>query len=164
MTFSSDPSIQVNQLPISVEFPKEFNRFLETHSLFTKQMVNAINTKEGSIYSLQELGNFQQYYTISDPNSFRNAYRKVFDMVNLNGGNIGASATVSFPSGIVGAKYSIGMVAHCTTIDGDNRLFSIMGPTSVWMNITAPTPTINFTNPMPVALKYAIVVAEYLKN
>lgn len=101
MSFSSDPSLLINQLPISVEFPSD-DRFIEVMSLLYKRMANAINTKEGSLFPLIEIGNFQQYYIQSSPNTFRNVYRKTFDMVNLNAGPIAAGATVSVAHGITG--------------------------------------------------------------
>lgn len=78
MGFSSDPSLLANQLPISVEFPKDFDRFLPILDLLYKRIANSVNTKEGGLYSKTEVAAFMQYYT-SNPNEFRPVYRKVID-------------------------------------------------------------------------------------
>lgn len=78
MSFSSDPSLLANQLPISVEFPKDFDRFLPILDLLYKRIANSVNTKEGGLYSKTEVAAFMQYYT-SNPNEFRPVYRKVID-------------------------------------------------------------------------------------
>ena len=100
MSFSNDPALLVNQLPITIEFPKDETRFLETLNLWARNVANTTNTKTGGLHSLQELFNSDQYFTIGDPNTFRNVYRKCFDMVDLNGGPIVAGATVSFAHNI----------------------------------------------------------------
>lgn len=78
MSFSSDPALQSNQLPISVEFPKDFDRFLPILDLLYKRIANSVNSKEGGLYSKSEVAAFMQYYT-ADPNVFRPVYRKVVD-------------------------------------------------------------------------------------
>jgi hypothetical protein len=78
MGFSSDPALLANQLPISVEFPKDFDRFLPILDLLYKRIANSVNTKEGGLYSKTEVAAFMQYFT-SNPNEFRPVYRKVID-------------------------------------------------------------------------------------
>jgi hypothetical protein len=158
MSSSSDPSLQVNQLPISIDFPKDEERFLDTLSLWAKRVGNAVNTKEGSLYSLQEFFNFKQYYTVGDPQTFRNVYRKCFDLVDLNGGNIPAGGTVSFPHGITGLFEGTMIYAGCTSTTP--TYFSVMGQPTIYLDSV----NINFTNPIGVPLKSVIAVCEYLKN
>lgn len=78
MSFSSDPALLSNQLPISVEFPKEFQQFLPILDLLYKRIANSVNSKEGGLYSQEEVNAFMQYFT-STPNVFRPTYRKVID-------------------------------------------------------------------------------------
>ena len=158
MTFSSDPAAQINQLPISVEFPRDPERFLESLTNWIKRCTNAMNTKEGALYTLQETFCFKQYFTPNNPNVFRNMYRSVFNLTQLNGGSIAGSATVAFAHNINGLLISGDVVAQCTSTIP--TYFSVMGPTSVWLDAV----NVNFTNPLATPLNSVIVVAEYLKN
>lgn len=158
MTFSSDPALQVNQLPISIEFPKEQERFYEILTLWAKRVTNAVNSKEGGLYTLEELFDFKQFFTAGNPNVFRNNYRKTFDLTGLNGGNIPGGATVSFPHNITGLTQVTMVYAGCTSVTP--IYFSVMYP-----NVYLDAVNINFTNPLPaIALSTVIAVAEYLKN
>lgn len=158
MSFSSDQAILVNQLPISVEFPKDQEKFLEMLTLLYKRIANAVNTKEGALYSLQELYNSQQFFTQGNVNSFRNVYRKTFDVVNLNGGNVAGGATVSFPHNINGLLYTANIYAACTSVTPE--FFTVVYPYA-----TMDATNINFTNPLPAtALNQVYFIAEYLKN
>ena len=161
MTFSSDPALQVNQLPISIEFPKEQERFYEILTLWAKRVTNSVNSKEGGLFSLEELFDFKQFFTPSNPNVFRNDYRKTFDVTGLNGGNIPGGATVSFPHNITGMLQGTLIYATCTTATGVT--FTVTYP---YFTVDIATGgNINFTNPLPgTALSTVIGVAEYLKN
>lgn len=158
MSFSSDGALLINQLPLSQEFPEDDARFLETLTLWAKQVASAVNSKEGGLFSLQELFNSHQYFTQGNPNVFRNVYRKTFDLVDLNGGNIGAGATVAFPHNITGLLAATIVYAGCTSVT--LTYFSVMGQPSVYLDAV----NVNFTNPLGVALNSVLVVAEYLKT
>lgn len=158
MSSSSDNALTVNQLPISYDLPKEPERFHETLQLWVKRATNTVNTKTGGLFSLQELYNSNQYYIINDTGSFRNVYRKVFDLVNLNSGNIPASATVAFPHGITGLFNTSIIYAGCTSVTP--TYFSVMGQPTVYLDAV----NINFTNPIATDLSQVSVVCEYLKN
>lgn len=158
MSFNSDPATQVNQLPLTVEFPRDENRFYEVLTLWAKRITNSINSKEGGLYSLQELFDFKQYFTAGNPNVFRNDYRKTFDITGLHGGNIAGGATVNFPHNIVGLGQGTLIYATCTAVTG-------LEFTVVFPYFTIDAANINFTNPLPAtALSTVIGVAEYLKN
>lgn len=159
MAFSSDLPLQSNQVSISLEVPKPSDpNFEKIMSLYMKRTADAINTKEGALYLLQELATFKQFYTTTNPQLNRNVYRRTFDLVNLNGGNIAGGATITFPHGIVGILESALIYASCTSTA--TQLFTVVFP-YVYL-----TPTdIVFTNPLPVtALTKCTGVAEYLKN
>lgn len=158
MSFSSDNAIQVNQLPLSIDFPEDLGELVKSLELIYKRIANCVNTKEGSLYSLQELGNFNQYFTTNNPQQFRNVYRKVFDMVNLNGGNIAGGATVNFAHNISGIQSATLIYASCTSTD--NQYFTVVYP-----NTRLDATQVYFTNPLPAtALSAVYVIAEYLKN
>lgn len=77
--FSSDQPLVANQLPISVDFPRDQQEFINTISLLYKRIANSVNTKEGALYLPQELATFQLYFTANDPQKLRNVYRKTVD-------------------------------------------------------------------------------------
>lgn len=97
MTFSSDPALQSNQLPISIDFPPANDaNFEDVLTLSYKRTANAVNTKEGALYSLQEVATFQQYF-FSSTNSqqFRPTYR-----MTVNFGALPAAGLKSVAHGI----------------------------------------------------------------
>lgn len=162
MTFSSDPALQVNQLPISIEFPRDEDRFYEYLTIWAKRIANTVNSKEGGLYSLEELFDSKQYFTVANPNTFRNDYRKTFDITGLNGGAIAGGAIVSFPHNITGIKSGTLIYATCTVAPAGvfTQTFTVTYP-----YVTLDAVNINFTNPLPAtALDTVIAVAEYLKN
>lgn len=160
MSGVSDPAMNANQLPISIEFPREEERFYEILSLWQKRVSSAVNSKNGGLHTLIETFSFKQYFTPGDPNVFRNVYRKCFDMVALNGGgSIGAGATVSFAHNITGLLFAGDIKADCTG-NTPTKYFSEMGPNSVWLDAT----NVNFKNDSGSILTSVIVIAEYLKN
>ncbi len=128
MSFSSDPSLLANQLPISFESPRDFDRFLEVFSLLYKRIANSVNSKEGGLFPLIETNAFMQYFT-STPNKFVPTYRKVIDFGALP--NAGVKS-----------------VAHGITIDANFRFVRIYGAAFDPVNILAisldrSSPTLN---------------------
>jgi hypothetical protein len=158
MSFSSDQAILINQLPISAEFDKDQEKFLEQLGSLYKRIAQSVNNKEGGLYSLQELYNSQLFFMTGNPQQFRNVYRKVFDVVDLNGGNIPAAGAVSFPHNINGILYATNIYASCTSTT--NEFFTV-----VYDDATMDAANLYFTNPLPATpLKSVLFVAEYLKN
>lgn len=157
MAFTNDPALIVNQLPVSIEIPQN-QELREIISLLYKRIAAATNSKTGSLYSLNEKGNFEQYQTTAGrPEYLRNVYRKVFDMVALNGGNIPGGATVSFPHGIVGLKFSSLIYASC--VSATPQYFTVVYP-----NVYLDNTNVYFVNPLPsTVITSCTVVAEYLK-
>lgn len=167
MAFSNDPAVQSNQLPISLDIPSDPKQLKETLSLLFKRVINAVNTKEGGVYSLQENANFAQYYTLGNPNQYRNAYRTTFDLVNLNGGNIpvGTTAmpaltTTTEPKSITGALYPVSSKGGGK---GTNGVFYF---TDGNINVTfdPTTQVVTVINNTAVALTSLTWEMSYLKN
>lgn len=117
-----------------------------------------MNTKEGAYYLPQELANYKQLYTRGNNQKLRNGYRRVFDLIALNGGNIGAGAAVSFPHNISGLAGTLIIYANCTSTVPN--YFSVMGYPDVYLDST----NVNFTNPTAQILSQCDVVAEYVKQ
>jgi len=157
MGFSSNQPLLSNQLPISVDLPQDPEQLRTVLTDNYKKTANIMNTKEGSLYLFEEIASYKQLSGTlpSDPNI--NCYRKTFDLVSLNGGNIGAGATVAFPHDITGLYRSILIYvsAHST---GD-EYFTCVYP-DCWMDSV----NINFTNPSGSPVDQAIFVGEYAKN
>jgi hypothetical protein len=164
MAFSSDQPLLSNQQSISLVVPETNNpEFVNIMSLYLKRMADSLNTKEGALYLLQELATFKQFYLTQQPaNSStslitRNVYRRTYDLVNLNGGNIAGSAVITKPHGITGLTDTALIYASC--VSTDPRFFTVVYP-----NIYLTNTNIVFTNPLGTALTKCTVVAEYLKN
>lgn len=100
MSFSSDPALFANQLPISVDFTRnDLNKLIEEITLLYKRIASSVNTKEGALYNLIEGATFQQYYIQGNTQQFNPVYRKVIDF-----GALPNSATKSVAHGIAFAS------------------------------------------------------------
>lgn len=169
MSFNSDPALLVNQLPISIDFPKDKDKFLETITLAYKTIAQSLNNKEGGLYSLQELYNSQLYFTQGNPQIFRNVYRKVFDVVDKNGGPIVAGTTVSFPHNISGLLYPTHIYGAATNSDAPAKYIPLpyvsatVVTDQVQIYLTS-TNVVLINGATQTALTQAYIVAEYLKN
>jgi len=158
LSFSSDNASLVNQLPLSIDFPKDQEKFLQILTDTYKRIANAVNTKEGGLFPLMELFNSEQFFTPQNPQQFRNVYRKVFDVVALNNGPVAGGATVAFPHGISGLKEATFIYASCTS--ATPQFFTVVYP-DAFLDAT----NLNFTNPLgSTALNAVYFVAEYVKN
>lgn len=179
MSFTSNPALLINQLPISVEFPTEQERFLETITLLYKRIANAVNSKEGSFYLQTEFTNLNQYYSYlpapaapftPDPNNFRIVYRKVFDMIALNGGAVIApGATVSFAHGITGITQSTRITGSAINSDAPIKYLSLpyVSATLITDQVQiycTPTNVVLVNGATQTALTSAVIVFEYLKT
>lgn len=176
MSLTNDPGLQANQLPISLEFPKDPERFLEVLTLWQKRVTNSVNTKEGGLYSLQELFSFKQYFTLNNPNIFRNIYRYTYDMVDLNGGPIAPGATFSTPHNIplptpITLLNGVDIYGSATNSDvapnGPKRLPLPYSSETTTLNIEIYFDNLNVTvinGNTQTGLTYCTIVLEYLKN
>lgn len=170
---SSDSALTTNQIPISLDLPKDPDRFHEHLTLYLKRMAQALNTKEGGLYTLQEFYASKQYYQVTDNRNsqvFRNVYRKVFDMTLLNGGNaIASGQTVSFPHGINGLfiPTTIFGGAASDNINATYLPLPYVSATTLTDQIQiflTPTNVVLVNGTTQGQLGSAIIVAEYLKN
>lgn len=171
MTSISDPALLINQLPQTQEWPLDPNQLREQLTLVYRRISNTVNSKEGGLFSSQEYFSNQQY-SLLDPSTFTNVYRKCFDMVDLNGGPIAPGATVSTPHNITGLTNGTHIYGSATNdqpvpLGGPMRMplpyatnfvdYSI----EIWLDDT----NVNLMNGAnQYTLTYAVIVAEYLKT
>lgn len=173
MAFNSDIPLQTNQLPISIDFPEDPAQLRDTLSLSYKRTVDAVNTKEGSLYLLDEQASFIQYFpTVTSNNNsrslkLRSGYRMVYDLVDINGGPIPVGVTVlGVPADqlITGITDPTRIYGACTTAGPIYRPIPTM-TIDVWFDNTVPAAqTITITNNTGSPMSQAYLVFEYLKE
>lgn len=164
MSVSSDQPLLANQLPISLEIPLPTDaEFVPVLSLLLKKMIDTVNTKEGSLYLPQEIANFMKLYGSStDPQTFRNGYRKLFII-----GAIAAGATSTTAHGITSLTQIIHRSGEAITAVPDFRSIPYASATLVTDQIQL---TIDGTNIVIVNgatapnITSAVVWFDYVKN
>jgi hypothetical protein len=167
MTFSSDPSLNTNQLPISLDVNPKEKDFENILLLYLRRVANAVNTKASGLFLLQETANFKQYYQIGNPQQNRNAYRTTTDLVFLNGGNIPTGSTsivlssTTQPPNIIGFLYPV--QGYGGAIDTNGLSYFLNDP-SIYVRYNNSTNTIIIQNNSGNALTWCEWVMEYLKN
>jgi len=176
MTFSSDPALNTNQLPISLDVnpdEKEFNSIL---LLYLRRVANAVNTKENGLFLLQETAPFEQWFQTGNPQQNRNAYRITADLVALNGGNIlnqppntplslplvgPVPGPQTQPPAIIGYMFPVQGFGGAVDTTG---LSYFLNDPQVYVRYQASTNTIIITNNSGSDLTWCVFVMEYLKN
>lgn len=167
MTFSSDPSLNTNQLPISLDVNPQDTEFQDILLLYLRRVANAVNTKESGLFLLQENANFEQWYQLGNPQQNRNAYRTTVDLVSLNGGNIPTGSTnivltsSTQPPLIKGYLYPVQGFGGAVDTDG---LSYFLNDPSIYVRYQNSTNTIIITNNSGNALTWCVWVQEYLKQ
>lgn len=167
MTFSSDNSLNTNQLPISLDVNPQDKEFDSILLLYLRRVANAVNTKTSGLFLLQENANFQQWYQISNPQQNRNAYRTTSDLVALNGGNIltGSTSLVltssTQPMAINGYLYPVQGFGGAVDTAG---LSYFLNDPDIYVRYNSSTNTIIIQNNSGNALTWCVWVMEYLKN
>lgn len=94
MGISSDNPLVSNQVS-NPNFPNDFKGLRDLLDREWKKLVDAINSKEGGLYLLQELATFKLYFDINNPLNALNVYRKV-----INFGALPNSTTKRIPHNI----------------------------------------------------------------
>ena len=173
MSFSSDRPLQANQLPLSIDFPEDNNELITTLSSSYKQTVDAMNTKEGSLYLLEELASYNQYFptSVSSNSSssliLRQGYRMTYDLVDLNGGPIPVgTTTINIPANqIINGILNPTRLRGAATITGPQYVSLHSSRSDAVFNNTVPAAqTIVVTNNYPTAMSQAYLIVEYLKT
>jgi hypothetical protein len=167
MTFSSDPALNTNQIPVSLDVNPEDKEYQNILQLYLRRIANAVNTKESGLFLLQENAPFEQWYQIGNPQQNRNAYRITADLVFLNGGDIptgSTSLTLSSstqPQSINGYLYPV--QGFGGAIDTSGLSYFLNDP-SIYVRYNSSTNTIIIQNNSGSALTWCVWVMEYLKT
>jgi hypothetical protein len=107
---------QSSYLAPEFDLPVDLVRFQDFVSKRERLTASILNVKENGNYDLQELLTAQQWFSIqTTPKKTRYSFRKTFDMVALNGGNIAAGATFSTAHGITGITIPTRIFGTATT-------------------------------------------------
>lgn len=166
MSFSSDQALLSNQLSVSPNLEPDKPEFRGLLNLTIKRIIDSVNTKEGSLYLLQEIATFKQVYNLNTTSDVytlslnRNVYRRTWDIIQENGGiPVPNGNTVSAAHGITSLKDAILIYASVTTDAAGNPRFTITGK-DVFINDT----NFSFTNNTGNNVTQCIMVAEYTKN
>ena len=163
MTFSSDPSLNTNQLPISLDVNPDEKGYQDTLLLYLRRIANSTNTKESGLFLLQETASFEQWFQTSIPTSGnsqqnRNGYRLTSDLVALNGGNI--------PTGVTTLTLTTStqpVAGFGGSLDTSNNSYFPSDP-NVTISFNSSTNIFTITNNTGNALTQLYWVMEYLKN
>lgn len=155
-------------LPVEFQLPKEDKDIRELISKRERLTASIVNVKEIGIYDLSETLTAQQWFstqtqTGGNIRKERFTYRKVFDMVALNSGNIGA-VTVAFahnipqlviPTRIFGTATAIGpfYIPLPYTSNTGNDI-------EIWFDQT----NVNLINNYGANLQQCYITIEYLKS
>lgn len=167
MTFSSNQSLNTNQLPISLDVDPQEKDFESILMLYLRRVANAVNTKESGLFLLQENANFEQWFQTGNPQQNRNAYRTTIDLVALNSGNIPVGTTnlvltaSTQPKIIDGYLYPVQGFGGALDTSG---LSYFLNDPQIYVRYQSSTNTIIIQNNTGKALTWAVFVMEYLKN
>jgi len=162
MAYNSDPSVQANQLPLSIDLPQEEEQLRQKLTDSYKKTVDAMNNKIGGLFSLQEIANFERWFSVNSTTQTRNGYRKTFKFTSIATG-----ASYVFAHGIQSLKQITNMRAIVYTDQGDWRkvpyVDDVLITNSISMKVDVTSVTIRNGTTAP-AIKSGIVVLEYLKQ
>lgn len=166
MTFSSDQSLNTNQLPISLDIKPGEEDFESNLLLYLRRVANSVNTKGSGLYLPQETASFEQWFG-DTPQENRNGYRTTFDLVALNGADIPAGVknivltTTTEPPAPNG--YMFPVEGFGGALDSTGVSYFPSDP-NVSITYTSSTNTITITNNTGNDLTWCVWVMEYLKN
>lgn len=173
MTFSSDNPLNTNQLPISLDVDPEDKDFQNILLLYLRRVANAVNTKEGGLFLLQENANFEQWFQLGNPQQNRSAYRITVDLVNLNfqlnsinniptGTTLLALSPTTQPMAIKGYLYPV--QGFGGAIEDVTGVSYFLNDPDIYVRYNSSTNTIIIQNNTANALTWCVWVMEYLKN
>lgn len=97
MAYSSNQPALENQLPISIELPKDEEGFRNRVNDLYQKIAVSLNAKEGGLYVLQEKTTGQQYFNKNNIQKNKNVYRMTVDF-----GALPNAASKSVAHGISG--------------------------------------------------------------
>lgn len=157
MTVSQPVNNFSTLLPTTTVYPQDYNELLIRLTKNYGDTANALNIREVGIYETTEILTGQQWNNPGQPTNRQQTFRTIYNLTQLNGGNIGAGATVTFLTNISAVK-AANIYASCTSTAGD--LFTVVYP-----NAQINGNILTFTNPLGgTALSSVFFIAEYFKS
>ena len=181
MTFSSDRSLNTNQLPISLDVNADEENYDEILQLYLRRIANAVNSKESGLFLLQENAAFEQWYNLTPSLSgtqqqLRNAYRLTVDLIQLilaiNSASTIATQAPNTPLSLQLTDSSIPMAVHGYlypvhgfggALDSTGISYFLNDP-NVYVRYVSATSTFLVYNTTGSALTWCVFVIEFLKN
>lgn len=171
MTFGPPNSIS-SFLPLEQDFPEDNKLFREILAARERATASTVNLKENGSYEKVELLAGQFWFTTNTSGAMRPTYvyRLTFDLVALNGGNIGAGATTltlsasTIPAAIKIVN-SIQPIRGFGAANNGTNFYFINDPllfvrTNVWTNVSQQ---IIITNNTGANLTQCVWCFEYFK-
>lgn len=162
MANTNDPALQSNQLALSVDFPQDEEDRIEVITSAYKRTVDAMNTKIGGLFSLQEVANFERWFKVDNPQETRNGYRRTYKF-----GKIAPSGVLSFTHELRSIKEVTDYRAIVFTSANDWRKVPYADVTlvnnQISMNITETKIIITNGSTAPSIIR-GIAVLEILKQ
>ena len=171
MTFGPINALS-SYLPIEFNMPPDDEIMREIITQRERLTASIVNIKENANYEKFEILSAMQWFsttapTVNAPDKKRYGFRTTVDLVALNGGVIGAGATVltllatTVPPAIVG--YTIPLPSHGSATATDGVSIFLNDP-QVFVRFKASTNQITITNNYGANLTQCYFVLEYLKQ
>jgi hypothetical protein len=132
-TYGPNFSLPTN-LPIDFDIPKNETEFKELVAKRERLTASVLNVKENGLYDKVELQSGKQYFSVTPypaPKKKRAVFRKVFDFVELNGGNLVAGTTYTFAHGITPIVLMSDISGSATTTTPDYLPLPFVSATTV---------------------------------
>lgn len=149
-------------LQTSIYFPEEFNEFRVVLLGIYRNIANAVNVREISVFDLTEFLTGEQWFTAGNPQAKRQTYRKVFSI-----GAVAAGATVTTAHSITGITSFTKIMGTAVTDAVDYRPMPFASATAVNQQIELRVDATNITIVNGAAapnITSCLVVLEFLKN
>jgi hypothetical protein len=159
MSFSSDPSSQLNQLSFSREFPEDPKLLKNTLLDNNQKIANAVNSKIGGFYTTIEKGTSEQYIDFNNTQNTRNIYRVLVDF-----GQLPNAGSTQIAHGINGwnARYDL---VRCYGAANSTSLAQSIPLSNDGISITINATDVTITTTADFsAYDRATVVIEYIRG
>jgi hypothetical protein len=170
MTFGVGPANALSSyLPVEFQIPEDEDFFRELIAKRERLTASIINIKENANYEKEELLTAQQWFdtvspSINSPLKARYSFRKVFDLVALNGGVAIPPGPSAFPHGITGIVTPTRIFGTATSAGPVYLPLPFAGAAGNNIEIFFDNVNVNINNNYGAALTQCYVVFEYLKQ
>lgn len=169
MTSPNPLNTQSSYLPIEFDLPDDEKVSRELISKRQRLIASIVNIKENANYEKRELLSAQQWFssTVSGYIITQYGFRTTVDCVDLNGGALGAGATVLVLTGATSppaiSGYTNPLPSHGAALATDGTSIFLNDPL-VFFRFVSATNTLTVTNNYGFNLTWCVVVLEYLKQ